>query len=81
MLECDKCDRAINCVFCRGLPISLMFSGLLKKRSVQRKVKFGGKFFQPKLLSRLSHKVCRLLSSSVLLGKFSIILKATSCEP
>ena len=31
MLVCDKCDRAINCVFCRGLPISLLFSGLLKK--------------------------------------------------
>ena len=43
----------------------------LKKRSVQRKVKFGGKFFQPKLLSRLSHKVCRLLSSPVLLRKFT----------
>ena len=31
MLVYDKCDRAINCVFCRGLPISLLFSGLLKK--------------------------------------------------
>ena len=31
------------------------------------KVKFGGKFFQTKSLSaRLSHKVCRLLSSPVL---------------
>ena len=36
------------------------------------KVKFGGKFFQTKLLSaRLSHKVCRLLSSPVLLRKFT----------
>ena len=34
--------------------------------------KFGGKVFQTKLLSRLSHKVCRLLFSSVLLRKFTI---------
>ena len=27
-------------------------------------VKFGGKFFQTKLLSRLSHKICRLLPLS-----------------
>ena len=31
---------------------------------------FGEKLFQTKLLSRLSHKVCRLLSSPVLLRKF-----------
>ena len=62
----DKRDRAITWECCRGLPLSLMFSGL---------------FFQTKLLSRLSHKVCRLLSSPVLLRKFTIILKATSCEP
>ena len=36
------------------------------------KVKFGEKLFQTKLLSvRLSHKVCRLLSSPVLLRKFT----------
>ena len=62
----DKRDRAIIWECCRGLPLSLMFSGL---------------FFQTKLLSRLSHKVCRLLSFPVLLRKFTIILKATSCEP
>ena len=33
---------------------------------------FGEKLFQAKLLSRLSHKVCRLLSSPVLLRKFTI---------
>ena len=33
---------------------------------------FGEKLFQTKLLSRLSHKVCRLLSSPVLLRKFTI---------
>ena len=32
-------------------------------------MKFGEKLFQTKLLSRLSHKVCRLLSSPVLLRK------------
>ena len=34
---------------------------------------FGEKLFQAKLLSRLSHKVCRLLSSPVLLRKFTIV--------
>ena len=34
--------------------------------------KFGRKVFKTKLLSRLSHKVCRLLFSSVLLRKFTI---------
>ena len=33
-------------------------------------MKFGGKFFQTKLLSTLSHKACRLLSFPVLLLKF-----------
>ena len=43
------------------------------------KVKFGGKFFQTKLLSaRLSNKVCRLLSSPVLLRKFTNIITLTS---
>ena len=35
-------------------------------------MKFGGRFFQTKLLSRLSHKVCRRLSSPVLLRKFTV---------
>ena len=35
-------------------------------------MKFGEKFFQTKLLSRLSHKVCRLLSSPVLLFQLTI---------
>ena len=56
-----KRDRAITWECCRGLPLSSMFSGL---------------FFETKLLSRLSHKVCRLLSFPVLLRKFSVILKA-----
>ena len=43
------------------------------KRSVWRKVTFGENLFQTKLLSRLSHKVCCLLSSPVLLRKFTNI--------
>ena len=46
-----------------------MFSGLLQKDLF--KVKFGEKLFQTRSLSRLSHKVCRLLSSAVLLRKFT----------
>ena len=42
------------------------------KRSVQRRVDFGGRVFQTKLLSRLSHKVCGLPSSPLLLRKFTI---------
>ena len=43
------------------------------KRSVKRYVKFGGRFFQTKLLLRLSHKViCRRLSSPVRLRKFTV---------
>ena len=35
-------------------------------------MKFGENLFQTKLLSRLSHKLCRLLSTSDLLLKFTI---------
>ena len=54
-----------------ALTINIFWS--FTKRSVYRKVKFGGKLFETKLLSRLSHKVCRLLSTPVLLRKFTII--------
>ena len=36
------------------------------------------KFFQTKLLSLLSHRVCRLLSSPVLLHKFNIVSMETA---
>ena len=52
---CDKRDRDITCVFCRDL--------VLYKKICLKEVKVGEKLFQRKLLSRLSHKVCRLLSS------------------
>ena len=42
-------------------------------------MKFGEKLFQTKLLSRLSHKVCRLRSSPVLLRKFSIVYRQRPC--
>ena len=49
-----------------------MFSGLLQKDPFQRRVKFARNVFQTKLLSHLSHKVCRLLSSPVLSHKLTI---------
>ena len=70
---CDKHDRAITYVFCSADSLlASMFSGP-KKRSVTRKVKFGEKLFQTKLLSRLSHKVYRLLCSHVLLRYLTIV--------
>ena len=33
-LVCDKHDRTITWEFCRGLPLTLIFSGVLQKRSV-----------------------------------------------
>ena len=44
-------------------------------------MKFGEKLFQTKLLSRLSHNVCRLRSSPVLLRKFSSIKSELSQFP
>ena len=41
---------------------------------------FSEKLFQTKLLSRLSHKVCRLLSSLVLLRKFTTVRLETDGE-
>ena len=43
-----------------------------------RRMRFGEKLFQTKLLSRLSCRACRLLSSRVLLRKFTEIFLA--CE-
>ena len=31
MPVCDKCDRAITCMFCYDLHLTLMISGLLQK--------------------------------------------------
>ena len=68
---CDKRDRTITCVFVAKFNkynCVLIFT----KRSFKRKVKFGGNCFQTELLSRLSHKVFRLLPSTVPLRKFTI---------
>ena len=61
----------LACFVANSLKIDVSFSST--KRSVQRNVKFDGSKAKAKLLSRLSHKVCRRLSSPVLLHKFTII--------
>ena len=69
---CEKHDRAITSLFCSADSLLTSMFSCPKKRSVKRKVKFGEKLFQTKLLSRLSHKVYRLLCSHVLLRYFTI---------
>ena len=59
------------CFVGNSLNIDILCSST--KRSVFGNVKFGGRFFQATLLSRLSHNVCRRLSSPVLLRKFNLI--------
>jgi len=59
----------LACFVANSLNIDVSYSST--KRSVQRNVKFGGSKAKAKLLSRLSHKVCRRLSSPVLLRKFT----------
>ena len=74
---CDKRDRATTCEFYRDIIFLILifqfisYFLVLYKKICLKKVKFGGTLFQRKLLSRLSQKVCRLLSSPVLLRKFS----------
>ena len=59
----------LACFVANSLNIDVSCSST--KRSVQRNVKFGGSKAKAKLLSRLSHKVYRRLSSPVLLRKFT----------
>ena len=75
MFVCDKRDRAITCVFCRGLHLNFTFSGLLQKDQFKGKRSLEKSYFKTKLLSRLSHKVCRLLTSPVLLRKFTLKIR------
>ena len=56
-----------------GNSLNINFFLLFYKKIRFRNVKFGKRFFQTTLLSRLSHKVCRRLSSPVLLRKFTIV--------
>ena len=72
MLLCYKSDRAITYVFCRDLHLTFMFSGLLQNDLFQ--------VFQTELLSHLSNKVCRLLSSPVLSRKFTNTSKETRLQ-
>ena len=59
----------IACFVANSLNIYVSCSST--KRSVQRNVKFGGSKGKAKLFSSLSQKVCRCLSSPVLLRKFT----------
>ena len=68
---CDKSDRPITYVFSGDLHLSKC---CLKEGEVRRES------FSTKLLSRLSHKVCRLLSSLILLRKLTNMAAVTSCE-
>ena len=72
---CDKRDRAITWEVCRGVQLILMFCGRLGKYQFKGRCSLAKRFFK---LSRLSHKVCRLLSSPVLLRKFTNIWKRDS---
>ena len=64
MLACDKHDSTITCVFYRDLHLTLIFSSRLQKDLLKKKVKFVA---ETQLWSRVSHKVCRLLSCPVLM--------------
>ena len=69
----DKRDKNFSRAYCCDLHLTLMFL-VFCKRPVKRRVKFGG----TQLLSRLSHKVCCLLSFPVLLLKFTITMRTTA---
>ena len=58
------------------LPINAFWSFTIG--SVKKRVKFGGKFFKIKLLSRLSHKVCRLLPLPFCFVSSLIYLKSSN---
>ena len=61
-LACNKCDRAITCMFCSDPHLTLMFSDLLQKDLL--KVKFVlWKVFSNKIIVRLVTQ--GLLSSSL----------------
>ena len=82
MTVCDKCDRIITRVTSLSgyfLNTDVLCSST--KRSVLRNAKFGGRLFQTKSLSCLSHKVCCCLSPLILLHKFTNIANYTSLFP
>ena len=81
------CDRVTTCEYRDIIFLILIFQFIsyflvfYKKDLFKKKVKFGGRLFQRKLLSRLSHKVCRLLFSPVLLRKFSYKVWTARADP
>ena len=64
----DKRDRAITCVFCRDLQLNQCFLVLYKKICLKES-EVWRKVVSNKIIVTLVHKVCRLLSSPVLLRK------------
>ena len=81
-VSCDSSRGTSLCVtnVTGLLPACLLWCSINKtvfgsfiKRSFKRNVKFGGNCYQTELLSRLSHKVCRLFppGSAVTLRKFT----------
>ena len=57
--------RTITYVFCRDIHLALTFTSVYKKISFKGEWSLAKNCFKQKLLSRLLHKVCRLLSSPV----------------
>ena len=70
---CDKHDRAITYMFCQDLHLTLMFYGLLQKDLFKLKWSLVKRYFKQNYChAYLSHKVCCLLPSPVLVRKFTI---------
>ena len=74
----DKRDRAVAFVFRRDLHLILLCCGLFQKICL-KEGKGWWKFFSNMLLSRLSHKVRRLLSSPVLLRMRTEVSQLKQC--
>ena len=66
----------LRVLLCSLLPIKAFWSFTV--RSVKKRVKFAGNFFKIKLLSRLSHKVCRLLPLPFCFVSSLIYLKSSN---
>ena len=61
----DKCDKAITCDFSSDLHLTL------HKKSHVKEVEVWQNSYKTLVLLHLSHKVCHILSSAVLLRKFT----------
>ena len=78
MLVCDKHDRAVTYVLCRGPRLTLMLSGLCKKNPLKES-EVWRKVISNKIIVTLVTQGCRLLSSSVLLRKFTTVGRYMLC--